>query len=155
MRKRRGRGGSVGKKHARGGRPDRGRGDRPNARADGGRKDKIFRILSSLWPLTICLCGQYGHTIETHPIVNVVNVSVSFEGTYPLPSRLFLSMGDWDSGEVRLNFMVILGRTAGETGGFFFLAEEETTGASTPVQTTFGGDRDGCCCRWFCGGGCC
>jgi len=74
------------------------------------------------------------------------------------PSRLFLlSTGEWDSGEVRLNFMVILGRSSGEIGALApgdgsFLGE---VGANTPVHTTFDGDcadGRGCGC---CGCGCC
>ena len=41
-------------------------------------------------------------------------------------------MGEWDSGEVRLNFMVILGRSLGEVVAWAF-------GANTPDHTTLEG----------------
>jgi len=56
----------------------------------------------------------------------------------PFPSRqLVLSIGEVDSGDVRLNFMVIFGRSSGEPG-----VDDEEVGAKTPDHTTLldGGD---------------
>ena len=58
--------------------------------------------------------------------------------SYPFPSRqLVLSIGEVDSGDVRLNFMVIFGRSSGEPG-----VDDEEVGAKTPDHTTLldGGD---------------